>query len=297
LQSDVPVTGGVAVRCLMGFGRGVAPRVAVLVEDDGTFLLPAVDRTIRILTGSGFRVTHLGIVPPKLGRHRGWRIPLWYFRVLGSRTVALLAAFSVLERWRRLWAHFGTERLSLSWRGLASKFRLDACRFLASPNHLEAIEFLRASRCDILIVMVPYVLGPEVLEVPKVGTINKHAAILPGCRGLFPYLWSTVHGRPLGITFHKVVAQIDAGPVLLRRHVSLDNQPKSMIEFYMWVFREFPEMALEAARRLFNGTQEQNAGGSPGDYFSLPTPADYARFRKAGGRIIRLGDLWRSLAL
>lgn len=286
-----------AVNTASSSGSGAALRVAILVEDDKTFLLPAVERTIRTLVGDGFRVTHLGIVPPKLAQHQGWGIPLWHLRVLGCWNTALLVSFSALEAWRRLRAHFGAERLSLSWRGLASKSGLDECRFLASPNHPEAIKFLRASQCDILIVMVPYVLGPEVLEVPKVGTINKHAAILPGCRGLFPYLWSTILKKPLGITLHKVVAKIDAGPVLLRRHVAPDNRPKSMIEFYVWVFREFPEMALEAARRLYSGTREQSAESSPGDYFSLPTPADHARFRKVGGRIIRPGDLRRSLAL
>jgi hypothetical protein len=276
-------------------GCGAVPRVAILVEDDKTFLLPAVERTVRTLDRSRFRTTHLGIVPPKLGRFRGWRVDLWHLRVFGWRNTALLGLFSVLEAGRRMRAHLGAERLSLSWLGLAKKSGLEECRFLRSPNDPEAVEFLRASECDILIVMVPYILGPEVLKVPRLGAINKHAAILPGCRGLFPYLWSTVLGKPLGLTFHKVVAEIDAGPVLLRRHVAVDQQPQSMVEFYLWVYRGFPELAVEAARRLHSGMEEPCARTSSGDYFGLPTRADYVQFQKAGGRIVRLGDLQRSL--
>ena len=272
-------------------------QITILVEDEKTFLLPAVERTVRTLSESGFRVTHLGIVPPKLARLRGWRIPLWYLRVFGLWNTTLLAAFAALERWRRQRAGRGAEWISRSWRELAEKSGVATLRFLPAPNEPESIAFLRASNCDILLIMVPYVLGPEVLATPSKGVINKHAAILPGCRGLFPYVWSTILGKPLGVTFHKVVARIDAGPILVQRRVVESGQPRSMVEFYIWVFRQFPEMASEAVRRLCSLNEEPAHSETREDYFSLPTRADYKRFHRAGGRIICLRDLRRSLVL
>ena len=66
-----------------------------------------------------------------------------------------------------------------------------------------------------------------------------------------------------------------------------------MVEFYLWVYREFPELAVEAARRLHSGIKEPSAQTFSGDYFGLPTRAGYLQFRNAGGRILRLGDLRR----
>jgi methionyl-tRNA formyltransferase len=274
---------------------GAAARVAILVEDNKTFLLPAVERMVRELSAGSFRVSHLGVVPSKLGRYQGLRTGLWYLRVFGWWNTALLTLYSALEALRRVRARLGGERLSLTWLELAERSGMEACRAFDNPNDQDAIEFLRAGECDILFVMVPYILGPEVLQVPKVGAINKHAAILPGCRGLFPYIWGRLHGKPLGMTFHRVVAEVDAGPVLLRRYVEPDHPQGSMVEFYVWVYREFPALAVEAAWRLLRREEEPCAQTSPGDFHGLPRRADFVQFRQSGGRIIRIRDLSRSL--
>ncbi len=269
-------------------------RVTFLVEDNKTFLLPTVERAIEALKAKGFDVTRIGVVPQKLRSHSGWAVSFWYLRVFGLIDTVLLAAYSTLESVRRLRARFGPVATSVSWNGLAGKFGLE-CRRLQDPNSASALEFLRSGPCDILFIMVPYVLRQEVLAVPLLGTINKHAAVLPGCRGLFPYIWSIIHKLPLGVTFHAVIPKVDAGPVLLQRRVDPRSLPRSMVQFYIWVFRVFPEMAVEAADRLVARSGTDAPDREAGPYFSLPSRADYCAFRAAGGRVIRVPDLFRSL--
>jgi len=270
-------------------------RVAFFVEDDKTFLLPAVERTIALLGERGFETVQVGVVPPRLGRRQGLAVPLWLAQVFGFRNAALLGMYAALEAFRRIRAHFGGARRCLSWGELAGKFGLQVRR-LSDPNSASAREFLLSGKCEIQFILIPYVLRTEILEAPRLGVINKHAAILPGCRGLFPFLWCTIHSLPIGITFHKVTAEVDAGPVLVRHRFEGPLIPRTMLEFYIRVFRLYPVMAVAAAERLLEGGGEPQAG--PGSrYFGLPSRSDYKKFRAAGGRIVRLADLRESVAL
>ncbi len=267
-------------------------RVAFFVEDEKTFILPTVHHAVLSLRQRGAAVSHIAVFPSKLGPHRGMRIPLWYLRVFGPANAFLLASYKALESLRRVRAHFGPPRLPLSWGQLAAGLHLRLACF-ATPNLEPARDFLAGSRCDILFIMVPYVLTPDVFRIPRIGTINKHSAILPGCRGLLPYLWSVLEDRTLGITFHQVVEEIDAGATLVQRQLGPPSSSPSMLHFYRDVFLAYPEMACHAAEALINGAGK-TPPSDPGEYYSLPARKDYLYFRRAGGKVARFSDLWQS---
>jgi hypothetical protein len=284
-QSESPASAGLPL-------SGV--RVAFFVEDEKTFVLPALRQAVRSLRERGAEVGHLALFPSKLGPHRGIRIPLWYLRTFGSADAFLLAGYKALESLRRARARFGPSRIPLSWDQLAARLGLRLGRF-ATPNQKAARDFLVAARCDILFIMVPYVLTPDVLRIPRIGTINKHAAILPGCRGLLPYFWSVVENKTLGVTFHQVVEEIDAGATLVQRQFGPPSSSSSMLHFYRAVFLAYPEMACQAAEALVHGGGH-TAPPDPGTYYSLPARKDYLDFRWAGGKVARFRDLRRGLA-
>ena len=149
---------------------GPRARVAFFVEDDKTFLLPAVERTIALLRERGFETVQLGVVPPRLGRRRGLAIPLWLAQVLGFRDAALLGMYAGLEALRRIRAHFGDTRRCLSWGELAGKFGLQVRR-LSDPNAASAKEFVLSGNCEIQFILIPYVLRAGMLEAPSIGVI------------------------------------------------------------------------------------------------------------------------------
>ncbi|HEX8362186.1 MAG TPA: methionyl-tRNA formyltransferase [Longimicrobium sp.] len=70
-----------------------------------------------------------------------------------------------------------------------------------------------------LSVVVAYgqILKPEVLELPRLGSINIHASLLPELRGAAPVQWAIVRGhQSTGVTIMRMEAGLDSGPMLIR---------------------------------------------------------------------------------
>lgn len=82
----------------------------------------------------------------------------------------------------------------------------------------EFIAQLRALDAD-LSVVVAYgqILKPEVLAVPRLGSVNIHGSLLPSLRGAAPVQWAIINGaETTGVTIMRMDAGLDSGPMLLR---------------------------------------------------------------------------------
>ncbi len=65
----------------------------------------------------------------------------------------------------------------------------------------------------------PYIVPPEVLEMPKVGVLNLHPAYLPYNKGWHTPTWALLEGTPYGATLHFMDAGLDTGDIILQREV------------------------------------------------------------------------------
>jgi methionyl-tRNA formyltransferase len=85
------------------------------------------------------------------------------------------------------------------------------------PEKLDpsAREALGALKPDVvLVVAYGHILSDSVIAVPRLGTLNLHASILPGHRGASPIQTSVALGeRETGMTLMRIVRELDAGPV------------------------------------------------------------------------------------
>jgi methionyl-tRNA formyltransferase len=66
-------------------------------------------------------------------------------------------------------------------------------------------------------VVVAYgqILSRAVLDMPRMGSINVHASLLPELRGAAPVNWAIIRGHDrTGITVMRMVEALDAGPIL-----------------------------------------------------------------------------------
>lgn len=82
-----------------------------------------------------------------------------------------------------------------------------------------AIEDLRSFDPE-LIVIVAYgqILRPDVLALPRHGTLNVHASLLPKYRGASPVAGALLHGEAAtGVTIMLVDEGLDSGPILSQR--------------------------------------------------------------------------------
>lgn len=74
---------------------------------------------------------------------------------------------------------------------------------------------LAAGDADLALVMAyGHILKDDVIATPRLGTFNLHASLLPAYRGASPIQSAVASGeRETGVTFMRIVRQLDAGPV------------------------------------------------------------------------------------
>lgn len=86
------------------------------------------------------------------------------------------------------------------------------------PFSLKDPDFVRkikGSHPDFMVVVAFRMLPQEIIEIPKGGTWNLHASLLPDLRGAAPIHWALRLGyRRTGLTVFKIQYQIDTGDIL-----------------------------------------------------------------------------------
>ncbi len=86
---------------------------------------------------------------------------------------------------------------------------------LKDPEFLEA---LRAWKADMFVVVAFRMLPQEVWSMPRLGTFNLHAALLPQYRGAAPINWAIINGEKMsGVTTFMIDKDIDTGGIILRQ--------------------------------------------------------------------------------
>lgn len=79
---------------------------------------------------------------------------------------------------------------------------------------------------DLGVVAGTYILRDAVFDIPRYGSINLHSGKTPEYRGAAPAFWELYNGEPaVGITIHRVAAELDAGDVLRQELFPLDRAP------------------------------------------------------------------------
>ena len=85
---------------------------------------------------------------------------------------------------------------------------------LKDPEFLEA---LKASKPDLFVVVAFRMLPKIVWEIPRLGTFNLHAALLPQYRGAAPINWAVINGdKATGVTTFMIDEGMDTGKIMYR---------------------------------------------------------------------------------
>lgn len=93
---------------------------------------------------------------------------------------------------------------------------------LRDPEFLEA---LRAWKADMFVVVAFRMLPEEVWTMPRLGTFNLHAALLPQYRGAAPINWAVINGeKRTGVTTFMIDKDIDTGGILFREECRIDPE-------------------------------------------------------------------------
>ena len=103
------------------------------------------------------------------------------------------------------------------------KFAVENGIPVLQPVKLRDPEFLaqlKALKADLFVVVAFRMLPEEVWSMPKLGTFNLHASLLPQYRGAAPINWAIINGESrTGVTTFMIDKQIDTGGIILRQDI------------------------------------------------------------------------------
>jgi methionyl-tRNA formyltransferase len=86
------------------------------------------------------------------------------------------------------------------------------------------LETLRSYRADLQIVVAFRMLPEVVWSMPRLGTFNLHASLLPQYRGAAPINWAVINGdKETGATTFMLKHEIDTGNLILQERISIGD--------------------------------------------------------------------------
>ena len=92
---------------------------------------------------------------------------------------------------------------------------------LRDPGFLQQ---LAAFKADLFVVVAFRMLPEEVWKMPRLGTFNLHASLLPQYRGAAPINWAIINGeRRTGVTTFMIDHNIDTGGIILREECVIEK--------------------------------------------------------------------------
>ncbi|MDX1905847.1 MAG: methionyl-tRNA formyltransferase [Bacteroidia bacterium] len=148
---------------------------------------------------------------------------------------------------------------------------------LLQPEKLRASDFLAALRAlepDLMVVVAFRMLPEVVWRIPRLGTFNLHASLLPDYRGAAPINWAVINGESRsGVTTFMIDKEIDTGQILLQRETLIPPT---------WSAGDLHDALMVSGAGLVVETVQGLEAGR-----LVPQPQQEAAFRHAAPKIFR----------
>lgn len=113
------------------------------------------------------------------------------------------------------------------------QYALEAGLPLLQPEKLKDESFLtelKALNADLQIVVAFRMLPEVVWNMPRLGTFNLHASLLPQYRGAAPINWAVINGdTETGITTFFLTHEIDTGRIIKQEKVAIEESDNAGI--------------------------------------------------------------------
>jgi len=148
--------------------------------------------------------------------------------------------------------------------------------FLTQPHKKNSKEFktfldrLRRFEPDLIFAnSYSRILSDKLLTIPRLGSFNVHAGLLPRYRGANIINWVLINGETeAGVTIHKITPTIDTGPIILSRKIPIefDDTVVSLREKLKEVAHQLVEdsvVLFEKEEFSLNPQTEEEAGYWP----------------------------------
>ncbi len=106
------------------------------------------------------------------------------------------------------------------------KFALENNIEVLQPESLKDESFIQSLHSlnpDLFVIIAFRILPPEIFKIPRLGSINLHASLLPKYRGAAPINWAIIKGEKVsGITTFFLDDKVDTGSIILQKEIQID---------------------------------------------------------------------------
>lgn len=143
--------------------------------------------------------------------------------------------------------------------------------FQPMRTRVDGVEPLRNLAPDLCVTAAfGHILSQEVLDIPRLGTVNVHASLLPAYRGSAPVNWALIKGEKVtGVTTMMTDKGMDTGDILMKREVEVkpDETAGELVDRLAQVGAE---LLIETLHAIENGTcPREKQDESKASYYPL----------------------------
>ncbi|MDH3322764.1 MAG: formyltransferase family protein, partial [Flavobacteriaceae bacterium] len=127
------------------------------------------------------------------------------------------------------------------------------------PTNLKDPEFLKSLKdlnADLQIVVAFRMLPKQVWSMPRLGTFNLHASLLPHYRGAAPINWAVINGETkTGVTTFFINEKIDTGGILLQKELPI-SPTITAGELHDQLMLIGSELVVQTVKQIREGTYQ-----------------------------------------
>ncbi|MCB0556984.1 MAG: hypothetical protein KDD02_25780 [Phaeodactylibacter sp.] len=151
---------------------------------------------------------------------------------------------------------------------------------IQTPNSKRFQDELRKMNIDVIINQSQSIIKKGLLDIPRIGVINRHNALLPKNRGRLTPFWVLYkEEKETGVSIHFVTEGIDAGDIIIQKKIAVS--PK---ETFNSLVRKNYQVAPIAIIEALDKLEQENMDFLPNTdeeatYNTVPTFKQALRFR------------------
>lgn len=118
--------------------------------------------------------------------------------------------------------------------------------------NIEGEEILKSYDADLFITAsYGQIIKQNILDIPKLATINVHTSLLPKYRGPAPIQWAILNGEnKTGVTIMRTELGLDTGNIFIQKEISIEPEDTSSS-----VFNKLATLGVECLEEFLNNPE------------------------------------------
>ncbi len=121
-------------------------------------------------------------------------------------------------------------------------------------NNEHFFKSLTSLNADIFIIVAFRILPKKIFSIPKFGTVNLHASLLPKYRGSAPIHHAILNDEKItGVTTFKIDTKVDTGGIYLQKKYKIDNYATTGM-----VWEDLAKIGANLLLKTINGIEDNS---------------------------------------